>query len=133
LLQKVIRLWVVCRFIESRWQCSGDDAIAAANPKDPFYSWQSPPPYLDYQFASIIITRILTPLRDDILKDLQNMMNAHRREDWYVTFLTCFILLQNYELQMDFQLQFARRRNAAVSIYLNLLAASYSREPGKIS
>jgi len=115
MLQKVIRLWVVCRFIESRWECWGDEAIAAANPKDPFWDHQSPPPYLDYQIASIIIERILMPLRADVLRDLQAMMNQHRREDWFVTFLTCYILLHNYELQMDFQFHFAQRRKAPVS------------------
>ena len=106
---------MVCRFIESRWECWGDEAIVAANPKDPFYDRQSPPPYLDYQVASIIIERILMPLRADVLRELQTMVNQHRREDWFVTFLTCYILLHNYELQMDFQFQFAARRKAAVS------------------
>jgi hypothetical protein len=120
LLQKIIRLWVICRFIESRWRCWGDDTIIAANPKDPFYSWESPPPYLDYQFASVIIQRILVPLRDDILRDLQSMVNEHKPKDWYVTFLASFILLHNYELQMMFQLQFAARRQSPVSFCFNL-------------
>jgi hypothetical protein len=114
MLQKAIRLWVVCRFIESRWRCWGDDAIAAANPQDPFYDWESPPPYLDYQFTSIVIHRILGPLREEVLRDLQNIVNEHRPQDWYITFLTSFILLQNYEIQMLFQRQFAARRNAKV-------------------
>ena len=114
LLAQTIRLWCVCRFIESRWRCWGDDQIRAANPQDPFYDWDSPPPYLDYQLASIIIHRVLGPLRDEVLRDLQNVVNEHRPQDWYITFLCSFILLQNYEIQMRFQEQFATRRNAPV-------------------
>ncbi|KAK3680898.1 hypothetical protein B0T22DRAFT_388678 [Podospora appendiculata] len=117
MLQKTLRLWVACRFLESKWRCwtdygKVDDPIIASNPQDPFYDWTSLPPYLDYQIASIVIERILTPLRRDVLRELQSTLNVHDPKDWYITFLTCFILLQNYEMQMHFQSQFAARRNA---------------------
>ncbi|KAL2197003.1 hypothetical protein P885DRAFT_68900 [Corynascus similis CBS 632.67] len=118
MLKKTLRLWVACRFIESKWRCwseSGlaDDELRAINPRDPFYKdLDSPPPYVDYQWASIIIQRILTPLRRDVLRMLQSTLNTHSPTDWFVTFLTCFILLQNYEMQMLFQRQFAQRRQA---------------------
>ncbi|KAK5658454.1 hypothetical protein OQA88_1843 [Cercophora sp. LCS_1] len=124
MLQKTLRLWVACRFIESKWRCwadSGwqDSELLNANPKDPFYDWDSLPPYLDYQIASIVIHRILTPLRKDVLRELQGIFNIHSPKDWYVTFLTSFILLQNYEMQMNFQRQFASRRKAKVK-YLDM-------------
>ncbi|KAK3320449.1 hypothetical protein B0T19DRAFT_387052 [Cercophora scortea] len=124
MLQKTLRLWVACRFLESKWRCwtdygKIDDPIIASNPRDPFYDWTSLPPYLDYQIASIIIERILTPLRRDVLRELQSTLNVHDPKDWYTTFLTCFILLQNYEMQMHFQCQFAARRNAKVR-YLDM-------------
>jgi hypothetical protein len=56
------------------------------------------------------------PLREEILRELEKMVEKHKPEDWYVTFLSSFILLQNYELQMQFQREFAQRRNAPVSI-----------------
>ncbi|KAK0634456.1 hypothetical protein B0T17DRAFT_586269 [Bombardia bombarda] len=117
MLQKTLRLWVACRFIESKWRCwadngRADDPILADNPKDPFYDWDSLPPYLDYQIASVIIHRVLSPLRQDVLRELQSTLNTHSPKDWYITFLTSFILLQNYEMQMQFQSQFAARRNA---------------------
>lgn len=118
LLRKTLRLWVVCRFIESRWRCwtdQEDEDITRDFPGDPFYDWKSPPPYVDYQFASIIIHRVLLPLREEILRELEIMVEKHKPEDWYVTFLASFILLQNYELQMQFQRDFAKRRQASVS------------------
>ena len=94
--------------------CWGDQEVTAENPQDPFYEWQTPPPYLDYQMASVIIYRILDPLRHAVLRELQSMVNEHKPEDWYITFLTSFILLQNYELQMKFQREFAARRSTEV-------------------
>ncbi|KAK4238377.1 hypothetical protein C8A03DRAFT_43887 [Achaetomium macrosporum] len=118
MLQKTLRLWVACRFIESKWRCwseSGwaDSEIRETNPQDPFYrDLDSLPPYIDYQIASIIIHRILGPLRKDVLRELQSTFNTHNPKDWFATFLTSFILLQNYEMQMLFQRQFAARRRA---------------------
>ncbi|KAJ4286400.1 hypothetical protein N0V88_008023 [Collariella sp. IMI 366227] len=125
MLRKTLRLWVACRFIESKWRCwsqSGwaDNDILAMNPADPFYKdLDSLPPYIDYQIASIIIHRILGPLRKDVLRELQSTLNTHNPKDWFATFLTCFILLQNYEMQMLFQRQFAARREAQVQ-YLDM-------------
>ena len=118
LLRKTIRLWVVCRFVEGRWRCwtdSDNEDITKEFPSNPFHDWLSLPPYVDYQFASIVIHRVLQPLRKEILRELERLVETHRPEDWYVTFLTSFILLQNYELQMQFQREFARSRKAAVS------------------
>lgn len=108
----------MCRFIESRWRCwsdQEDEDITREFPDDPFYDWVSLPPYVDYQFASVIINRVLLPLREEILRELERIIEKHKPQDWYVTFLASFILLQNYELQMQFQRDFAKRRNAGVS------------------
>jgi hypothetical protein len=121
MLKKTLRLWVACRFIESKWRCWSetgwaDNQIRALNPQDPFYKdLDSLPPYIDYQLASIIIHRILGPLRRDVLRILQSTFNTHNPKDWFATFLTSFILLQNYEMQVLFQRQFANRRKARVS------------------
>ena len=125
MLKKTLRLWVACRFIESKWRCwseSGwaDSDIRAMNPQDPFHNdLDSLPPYIDYQIASVIIQRILGPLRKDVLRDLQKTFNTHSPRDWFATFLTSFILLQNYEMQSLFQRQFAERRRAKVQ-YLDM-------------
>ena len=120
MLQKTLRLWVACRFIESKWRCWAADGRQDSDlynaPKDPFYDWDSLPSYLDYQIASIIIHRVLGPLRKDVLRELQGTFNVHSPKDWYVSFLTAFILLQNYEMQMNFQRQFASRRKSRVSV-----------------
>jgi hypothetical protein len=125
MLKKTLKLWVACRFIESKWRCWSetgwaDSELRTMNPQDPFYQdLDSPPPYIDYQWASIIIHRILNPLRKDVLRILQSTLNTHSPKDWFATFLTSFILLHNYEMQMLFQRQFAKRREAPVR-YLDM-------------
>ncbi|KAL1842470.1 hypothetical protein VTJ49DRAFT_5207 [Mycothermus thermophilus] len=125
MLKKTLRLWVASRFIESKWRCWSetgwaDDEIRALNPQDPFYSdLDSLPPYIDYQVASIVIHRVLGPLRKDVLRILQATLNTHHPADWFATFLTCFVLLKNYEMQMRFQREFAMRRRAKVR-YLDM-------------
>lgn len=115
LLQKLLRLWVVCRFIESGWQVTGNETLSAETLKDPFYDWISPPPYIDYQLASVFMNRILPPLRLEVLRGLQTLVLANKSSNWYQIFLICFILLHNYELQVLFQRQFAGRRKAKAS------------------
>src|SRR5436190_6955193 len=85
--------------------------------KDPFRGddWISPPPYIDYQMSSIIMHKILTPLRQTLLNDLQGMILSNKPSNWYITFLTTCILLHNYELSFAFQRSFSARRQAAVS------------------
>ncbi|KAH6673450.1 hypothetical protein B0J14DRAFT_480841 [Halenospora varia] len=112
LLRNVLRLWVVCRFIESGWRVCGNETLNAETLKDPFYDWISPPPYIDYQFASTVIQRVLEPLRLETLRGLQTLVLSNKPSNWYQIFLVSFILLHNYELQVLFQRQFAARRKA---------------------
>jgi hypothetical protein len=60
---------VATRLIESRWRCFGDVDIASMNPKNPFGSDDFPPSYIDYQVASILIQRVLIPLREKVLQE----------------------------------------------------------------
>jgi hypothetical protein len=114
MLKKALRLWVICRFLEGKWRFWGDEFITSINPKNPWRDWDSLPPYVDYQVASLFIQRILMPLRKDVLTELQSLMDHHRSQDWFITFLTSFVLLHNYELQIGFQAAFAKRRNSKV-------------------
>jgi hypothetical protein len=113
--EDVLRLWVICRFIESGWRVCGNETLNAETLKDPFYDWISPPPYIDYQLASIVIHRVLEPLRLETLRALQKLVLANKSSNWYQIFLVSFILLHNYELQVLFQRQFAARRKATAS------------------
>jgi len=90
------------------------------NPKNPFGSDDYPPSYMDYQVASILIQRVLMPLREKVLQEYQSMVLDHRPENWFATFLVSFILLHNCELQVQFQLLFAEKRKSVVSAFISL-------------
>ncbi|KAF2630582.1 Clavaminate synthase-like protein, partial [Macroventuria anomochaeta] len=116
LVHKTLRLWVACRFIEGKWRCCGSDVLRAGELKNPFRSpdWVSPPPYIDYQYASIIMHRILGPLSKAVLKELQDLVDKRKPRDWYTIFLVTFILLHNYERGILFQRVFWAKRRMTV-------------------
>jgi hypothetical protein len=116
LLKETLRLWVVSRFIESGWKVSGNDKLNSQDVPDPYRpgDWVSPPPYIDFQMASLFMHRILSPLRKNILNELQNRANTKKTQSWYSIFLTSFVLLHNYELGVAFQTGFAARRQVLV-------------------
>lgn len=117
ILEDVLRLWVACRFIESGWRCCGNEMLNSQDVKDPYRGddWISPPPYIDYQMSSIIMQLVLAPLRRATLNSLQKMILANKPSNWYIIFLTTFILLHNYELSIAFQRGFSARRQCSVS------------------
>ena len=117
LLSDVIRLWVACRFLEGRWRCSGWDSLGAETLShgygDPFVQV---PPFINYQMAAVFTARILEPLRVTVLKQFQDAILANKTSNWFVIFLSLFILLHNYELQCQFHRAFARRCRFPVGI-----------------
>ncbi len=113
----MLRIWVACRFLEGRWRCTGDDTLGAQSlshryDRDPIVQV---PPFINYQMGAVFTERILQPLRNMALKQLQEAMLANKTSNWFVIFLSVFILLHNYELQCRFHRAFARRRGFPVS------------------
>lgn len=135
LLQNVLRLWVACRLIEGRWRCCGDYNMGAEDLKNPFRApdWISPPPYIDYQLGSIIMQRILDPLRCSVLRELQALVYENKTKNWFRIFLTVFILLHNYEQGVSFQQAFAAKRKAPVSPSLPISLQDMLKPPTRLS
>lgn len=117
LLRHALRLWVGCRFVEGKWHCVGEDKLGAAKAKSPYRSpdWVSVPPYIDYQFASVVMHRVLEPLRVATLRTLQRLVEGNKPKDWYTIVLVTFILLHNYERGVFFQRGFWAKRKVPVS------------------
>uniref|UniRef100_A0A4E9EJY3 Uncharacterized protein n=1 Tax=Gibberella zeae TaxID=5518 RepID=A0A4E9EJY3_GIBZA len=109
LLYDVLRLWVACRFLEGRWRCVGSNTFDTKK-----LSHYYAPPFINYQLAALITERVLEPLRITVLRRLENLMLANKKENWFTITLIVFILLHNYELQCGFHRDFARRRNFLV-------------------
>ncbi|KAJ4311707.1 hypothetical protein N0V84_010304 [Fusarium piperis] len=116
LLSDVIRLWVVCRFLEGRWRCVGVDTLGAEGlshwyDNEPLVQV---PPFVNYQMAALFTERILQPLRVTVLKQLQDLILANETRNWFPITLSVFILLHNYEMQCRFHRAFAMRRGFSV-------------------
>jgi hypothetical protein len=84
---------------------------------------------MDYQFASVVMHRILGPLRRVVLEELQAMVLANKASNWFTIFLISFILMHNYEMSMAFYRSFSRKRKTQVFTlcwiyYLHLTRAS---------
>ncbi len=76
--------------------------------------WVSPPAYIEYQLASVIMERVLAPLRMKILKRLEDLMLANQPSNWFLVFLTCFALLHSYELIFRLEISYAKKRKLSV-------------------
>jgi hypothetical protein len=66
--------------------------------------------------AAVFTARILEPLGVTVLKQLQDAILANKTSNWFVIFLSLFILLHNYELQCRFYSAVVRRRRFPVGI-----------------
>ena len=129
----MIRIWVSCRFLEGRWRCTGGDTLGAEAlshryEREPIIPI---PPFINYQMAALFTERILQPLRFATLKRLQEVILANKTSNWFVVFLSVFILLHNYELQCRFHRGFARRRKFPASIPQKPFRGRYAKQAAR--
>lgn len=118
IMRKAIRMWVVCRLVEGGWRCWPDRLACPQIASDLHGSpddWDSVPPYLDHQLRSLVTHRILMPVQEELLQELEHLTSKHNPDHWLATFVTSFILLHNYEAQMNFQVKVSKRIQSQVS------------------
>jgi hypothetical protein len=82
-------------------------------------------PIVDYQFASIVVQRILLPLGKKVLSELQRLTLQKNKAQWLTLLLANFILLQSYGLLMKQQRNFALKRKAKVLLSLPTWRKAY--------
>lgn len=113
-----LRFWTACRFVEGGWRVDGKETLGAERLHNPLRQpgWVSPPPYADYEFASIVMHKVLDPLRQKVLRNLQKLVIDNKPRHWFCIFLVMLILLHNYELIMKHEAEFARKRKLSVSL-----------------
>lgn len=80
----------------------------------PYYRKVPVTPVMDFQIDNITIHKILLPLRKEILQELQRKVLANRRKDFLEIFLTIYILLNNIELTISHDRNFAQRYSLTV-------------------
>ncbi|KAH8892135.1 hypothetical protein GQ53DRAFT_863880, partial [Thozetella sp. PMI_491] len=112
LLAKTLLLWSSTRLIESQRSICGPDTLgisAVSDPESPRFGVTPIIPIMDTQLDQIIIQEILEPLRSDILSALDKLVEQHRPETFFESYLTVFILLCSIERNTIAQERFARR------------------------
>jgi hypothetical protein len=118
-LSDMIRLRVARRFLEGRWRCVWSNTLGA----ETLFHWYDKehivqvPPFVNYQMAAIFTEKILQPLIITFLEQLQGLILANKKANWFTITLGVFILLHNNEQQCRFHRDFSPRRGFAVSIY----------------
>ena len=80
---------------------------------------------MDYKFAGILVSELLTPLKDKMLRELEALTFSKIKQNWFPLFLTNFILLHTYGLLINQQRNFAKRRKSRVSTPLCVLNLSF--------
>lgn len=121
LLGNMLQLWTAARFIEGDWcfvNAQSSPSFTCSSQNAELKSAGD----LDCQFTSIVINDILAPLRDKVLRQLNEMIYTDKRKNWFKVFLAMYILLHSFSLLMRQQRRFAQRRNSQVSVKRTLCA-----------
>ncbi|KAI9049136.1 hypothetical protein LZ554_006984 [Drepanopeziza brunnea f. sp. 'monogermtubi'] len=115
LVERALKLWVACRFIEEPWSIVGReklDMTTDPNPACPYHDRVPVPPIVDLQIDLIVVNEILQPELKKILKMLKEKLESSEPwSDWFEIYLAYFILLHNVELTMAHDAWFVKRNN----------------------
>jgi hypothetical protein len=119
MVDKALTLWATVRVIEIPWQFCGSDTLGTKPPSDPTNPWFGKlrlPPIMDTQLDQVVIQHLLLPLRDQILKDLDQNIHNHRPDNWFETYLTICILLNHTSMSSKHGRRFAKTYGISVSL-----------------
>ncbi|KAG4442197.1 hypothetical protein IFR05_002307 [Cadophora sp. M221] len=115
LVERALKLWVACRFIEQPWSITGSETLGMStdpNPNCPYHTRVPVPPIVDLQIDLIVINEVLQPELKKILKLLKEKLESTDPwTDWFEIYLAYFIILHNVELTMAHDAWFVKRNN----------------------
>jgi len=118
LVERALKLWVGCRFIEDPWSIVGSETLSQSpdpNPSCPYHTKIPVPPIVDLQIDLIVINELLQPELKKILKLLKTLLESSDPwNNWFEIYLAYFILLHNVELTMAHDAWFVKRNNLKV-------------------
>ena len=92
--------------IEGDWCFCGPDTFDVPSDDGKYYLHNAP--FLDYEFAGIIVDRILMPWRSQVLQLLSDLSYQNKKANWFA------LLLANFVLQHTFGLLMRQQRALAV-------------------
>ena len=118
LVDRALKLWVGCRFIEEPWSITSTETLSLShdtNPNSPYASRIPVPPIVDLQIDLIVINSILQPLLKETLTMMNELLETSGPwKDWFEIYLAYFVLLHNVELTMKHDAWFVKRHNLKV-------------------
>jgi len=97
-MANVFRLWVTCRLNSNPVYICGDETLGGAPIYDPssLHNGRVPMPLImTAQFECINYTTFFRPWAKAVLKQLNELVLAKKREYWYTIYLACFVLLHS--------------------------------------
>jgi hypothetical protein len=103
---------------EGPWRIWGEETLGMTiidDPRSPFCGNIPIPPVMDTQLDQVVIQDILGPLRQQVLKLLNERISKKSRKDWFEIYATIFILLNNVEIATAHDHDFANRYGHCVS------------------
>ncbi|OCK79235.1 hypothetical protein K432DRAFT_383260 [Lepidopterella palustris CBS 459.81] len=114
-VRKAIDLFAANRIIENDWRICGEESLGVGvieEEDNPWFGKMPVTPIMDTQLDQIVIQGFLKPLKDQMLKELQEKIYENRRENWFEIFLTISILLTNAEWLLKHSRNNAKRYGA---------------------
>ena len=99
--------------MEGGWSICGDNKLGLM----PDSSGKvMPTALLNGQLHAVEATKVIGPLTDTVMRRLEDLIMANKKDHFYEIFLCTFILLHNYEQMVKRQRAVARKRQANVSV-----------------
>lgn len=84
--------------IEGDWYFCGADTFDVPPVDGKCYLHHAP--FLDYEFAGIVVDRILMPWRGRVLQNLSDLTYANKKANWFALLLANFVLQHTFGLLM---------------------------------
>ena len=98
LMSNVFRLWVVCRLTSNPVFIYGPETLGGTpitDPESKYFGRVPMPKIMTAQFECIEYTKFLRPWSKAVLKQLNDLVLAKKREYWFTIYLALFVLLHS--------------------------------------
>jgi hypothetical protein len=116
-----LRLWSASRLIGCTWHLCGPERLdmdIVSDCTNPWYGMNPVTPIMDQQLDQIAICQVLVPIKKSLLSQLHEAVHedSKAKKRWLEIYLTSFVLLHNFSVQLAEERQFARRYGMSVRL-----------------
>lgn len=89
----------------------GDEKIAQRvdDESSPYHGTYPVAPVIYAQEETVLMTKIQRPLQQQVIAELDALMKANKKENWFTIYLTLFILLHSCSLTSKRDAEFAKQ------------------------